>query len=144
MISLNPYSDDGKSALSWSPCYRLREINQAAQAPTGFESQEFSLQHPHSYYPTPPPLRIFEGLSSICHPGKGLSDQGCTPARSWMKGQLLPERREWPAQLGLGAQALDSGRSLGPRTDSAPMQLCELGQVDFPVRALLPQLFRMC
>lgn len=53
-------------------------------------------------------------------------------------------RGEWPAQLGPGAQALASGRSLGPRTDSAPMQLCELGQADFPVGALPPQLFRIC
>ena len=50
-------------------------IGQAAQAPSGFESQELSLQHPHSYYPPQLPLRSFEGLCSVCHPGKGLSDQ---------------------------------------------------------------------
>ena len=59
-------------------------ISQAAQAPSGFESQELSLQHPHSYYPPLLPLRSFEGLSSVCHPGKGLSD--CTRERSWEQG----------------------------------------------------------
>lgn len=37
----------------------------------------------------------------------------------------------------LGAQAQEWGWSLDPRPGSAPRQLCELGQVNFPVWASL-------